>query len=166
MKIVALMIALIALPLADAQAPTDSKEDLRNFVQQLSAVRKAIADGYVRWIEATKAKDVEAAVALYTNDAVMLPDDANMVSGKEAIRAFYRQWYSGKDKLIRQQFDDTGMFMSSPDVAIETADFSGVSSSDGKETKFRGKNLIVWKRQPDGSWKILRDIWNSSPQKQ
>ncbi|MBZ5599764.1 MAG: hypothetical protein LAN83_15745 [Acidobacteriia bacterium] len=67
--------------------------------------------------------------------------------------------------MIKQQFDDTGLFMSTPDIAIETADFSGVSNVDGKEVVFRGKNLIVWKRQSDGSWKILRDIWNVSPAK-
>lgn len=158
---------MVALSVASipvmAQASSDSKQDLKNFVQQLSSVRKAIADGYLHWIDATKAKDVEAVLALYTDDAVMLPDDGNMAKGKDAIGAFYKQWYSGKDKLLKQQFDDTGLLMNGPDVAIETADFSGVSNVDGKDVSFRGKNLIVWMRQTDGSWKILRDIWNSSP---
>jgi len=158
-----MFVAVVAASPLRAQTPSGSKEDLKRFVQQLSSVRKDIADGYLKWIDATKAKDVEAAVALYADDAVMLPDKGNTVSGKEAIRAFYRQWYGGKDKLIRQRFDDTGLFMNGPDLAIETADFSGVMNLDEKETQFRGKNLIVWKRLGDGSWKIFRDIWNSSP---
>src|SRR6266568_6755834 len=158
-----MIVVIVVASLLRAQTSSGSKEDLKRFVQQLSAVRKAIADGYLKWIDATKAKDVEAAVALYADDAVMLPDNANTVSGKEAIRAFYRQWYGGKGKLIRERFDDTGLFMNSPDLAIETADFSGVMSLDEKETQFRGKNLVVWKRLGDGSWKIFRDIWNSSP---
>jgi uncharacterized protein (TIGR02246 family) len=162
MKTLALMTVMLASPLVCAQNPSDSKEDLKRFVAQVSSARNAIADGYLKWIDATKAQDVEAVVALYTDDAVMLPNHADTASGEEAIRAFYRQWYGGKDKLIRENFVDTGLLMNSPDLAIEMADFSGSTSLDGKETEFRGKNLIVWKRQSDGSWKILRDLWNSS----
>ena len=161
MKTLVLMTAIVAAPLAYAQSPSDSKADLKRFVAQLSSVQNAIAGAYLKWIDATKAKDVEMAVALYTDDAVMLPNHADTVSGKDANRAFYRQRYDGKDNLIRQTFVDTGLLMNSPDL-VETADFSGLTSLDGKETEFRGKNLVVWKRQSDGSGKILRDIWNSS----
>lgn len=163
MKTVLVIIVLTASCVARAQSPSDPKEGLKALVQQQMAMRKAIADAYLRWIDATKRKDVDAVMALYTDDAVMLPDDSNTVKGKDAIRKFYKQWYSGKDKLIRQEFTDTGTVMSDPSMVIETADFSGVMEIDGKEVPFRGKNLIVWKREMNGPWKIFRDIWNGSP---
>ena len=34
---------------------------------------------------------------------------------------------------------------------------------DGKEVPFKGKRLVVWKREFQGPWKILRDTRNKSP---
>jgi uncharacterized protein (TIGR02246 family) len=163
MKKAILIIALMAATLSCGPQPL-SKQELMNYGEQQSAsVHKAIAEGYLHWIDATKAKDVDAVLMLYTDDAVVLPDDDNTVKGKEAIREFYKRWYSQKGKLVKQQFDETGVFMSSPDLAIETADYSGTMNVDGKDVQFRGKNMVVWKKETDGSWKIFRDIWNSSP---
>lgn len=33
--------------------------------------------------------------------------------------------------------------------------------SGGKATLDKGKFLTVWKKQADGSWKIIRDMYNS-----
>ena len=39
-----------------------------------------------------------------------------------------------------------------------TFDFKDAS---GKTVKDRGKYLVVWERQPDGSWQCSADAWNS-----
>jgi len=37
---------------------------------------------------------------------------------------------------------------------------------EGKEASTASaKYVVVWKRQPDGSWQMHRDIWNSVPAK-
>ena len=33
--------------------------------------------------------------------------------------------------------------------------------ASGKTVSDKGKYLTVWKKQPDGSWKVLLDIYNS-----
>jgi len=163
MKTAILVVGLMAATLSCGRQPL-SKQELMNLgEQQVSSVRKAIADGYLHWIDATKAKDVNAVLALYTDDAVVLPDQENTIKGRAAIGEFYKRWYSGKGKLVKQQFEDTSIFMEGPDVAIETADYSGTMNVDGKDVRFKGKNMVVWKKDTDGSWKIFRDIWNSSP---
>jgi len=35
----------------------------------------------------------------------------------------------------------------------------------GKQIHFRGKNLLVWKKQTDGSWKIFRYMYDEIPAK-
>jgi len=42
------------------------------------------------------------------------------------------------------------------DIPIATSVFEGEVTRDGKQIHFRGKNLLVWKKQADGSWKIFR----------
>jgi uncharacterized protein (TIGR02246 family) len=163
MKTAILIVALMGATLSCGPQPLSKQELMSLGEQQVSSARKAIADGYLRWIEATKAKDVNAVLALYTDDAVVLPDNENTITGKEAIGEFYKRWYGGKGKLVQQQFKDTGIFMNGPDLAIETADYSGMMNVDGKDVQFKGKNMVVWRKEADGSWKIFRDIWNSSP---
>jgi hypothetical protein len=36
---------------------------------------------------------------------------------------------------------------------------------NGKQIHFRGNNLLVWKKQVDGSWKIFRYMFNEIPAK-
>jgi uncharacterized protein (TIGR02246 family) len=48
----------------------------------------------VIWIDATKRKDVNAVLALYTDDAIVLPPGAAPVTGRDAIREFYKRCYA------------------------------------------------------------------------
>lgn len=48
------------------------------------------------------------------------------------------------------------------DLAIETGRYEmTVTPKQGKAINDKGKYVTVWQRQPDGSWKIVRDISNS-----
>jgi len=47
-------------------------------------------------------------------------------------------------------------------VAVETGTFEWMlQPKSGAAVKDKGKYLTVWKRQPDGTWKIVRDINNT-----
>jgi len=133
---------------------------MSSFLRQLGDTRKTIADEYVQWTEAVKAGNVDALVGMYTNDATVLPEEQEAVSGKEAIRAFYANWLS-RGKLIDQKFENINS-MQEGDLLIDSTKFSGALSKDGKEVAFKGKRLVVWKKEFQGSWKILRDTWNKS----
>ena len=38
-----------------------------------------------------------------------------------------------------------------------------IQPASGAEQSQRVKYVVVWKKQPDGIWKIYRDIWNAMP---
>ena len=45
------------------------------------------------------------------------------------------------------------------DLAYETGRYSFTLAGEGKATRtVTGKYVEVWKRQPDGGWKMFRDI--------
>ncbi|MGH9641788.1 MAG: YybH family protein [Terriglobales bacterium] len=163
-NVVIWIFALCVLCGAQAQTPQGikSNKDVPEFLRQLADTRKTIADGYVRWTEAMKAKDVQAVSSLYKDDATILPDDGEPVSGKEAIRVFYRDWYSSTDKLIEQNFENVNSWQTG-NVIVDSTKYSGVLVKEGKGVPFRGKRLVVWTREFQGPWKIARDIWNKSP---
>jgi ketosteroid isomerase-like protein len=49
------------------------------------------------------------------------------------------------------------------DLAVETGTYEmTVQPRTGPEVKDKAKYVVAWKRQADGSWKIMRDIFNSN----
>jgi uncharacterized protein (TIGR02246 family) len=153
---------LLATYAALGQTSQDVKtKEVPEFLRQLANARQTIADGYVRLVEAIKAKDIGAVVGLYADDATILPIDGGPVIGKDAVRAYYKELYANQDKLVEQKFENINSLQSG-DLFIDSTSFSGVLLRDGKEIRFQGKRLVVWKREFQGPWKISRDIWNRS----
>jgi ketosteroid isomerase-like protein len=105
---------------------------------------------------------VDAIANIYTNDATILPDEKEAVSGKDAIWTFYGGWFAGQDKLVEQKFENINSVQEG-DLLIDSTKYSGILIKDGREVPFRGKRLVVWKREFQGPWKMLRDTWNKSP---
>ena len=163
MRFVLCVVALGLLSMARAQTTQDAKnKDIPEFLRQLGDTRKTIADGYLRWTEAVKAKDVDALVGLYTDDATVLPEEGEPVSGKYAVRAFYRDWVAKNDKLMDEKFENINLWQTG-NLIVDSTTYSGNLIKDGKEVPFRGKRLVVWTREFKGPWRILRDTWNKSP---
>jgi uncharacterized protein (TIGR02246 family) len=162
---IGLWLALFGVTLsAAAQAPQDVKnKDVPAFLRQLADTRRTIADGYVRWTEAAKAKNVDAIASMYTDDATVLPEEKDAVSGRSAIRSFYDDWFAQEEKLVDQKFENINSVQEG-DLLIDSMKYSGLVVKDGKEVPLKGKRLVVWKRDLQGHWKILRDTWNKSPQ--
>jgi uncharacterized protein (TIGR02246 family) len=92
--------------------------------QEAKQIRASLTLNYHRWVEATKQKDVEGVLTLYADDAIVLPPGRDAVRGREAIREFYKGYYSGSWKLLDEQFKNTSLILQD-DLAIETADYSG-----------------------------------------
>jgi uncharacterized protein (TIGR02246 family) len=144
-----------------AQTAQKPNKDMQGFLQQLSATRKTIADSYVHWTDAMKSKQVDALVTMYTDDATILPDEKDAVLGKDAIREFYSAWLAEQSQVKDQKFENINS-MQEGDLLIDSTKYSGILVKDGRDVPFAGKRLVVWKREFQGPWKILRDTWNKS----
>lgn len=145
-----------------AQATQSTKNDqMPAFLKQLADTRKTIADGYAQWTEAVKAGNIDALAAMYTNDATILPDGEDAVSGTSAIRTFYSHWLAQPGKLVDEKFENINSVQEGS-LLIDSSRYRGVAIRNGKEVAFSGKRLVVWQRQLQGPWKILRDAWNKS----
>jgi ketosteroid isomerase-like protein len=154
--------AILGFSLAlHAQTTQKPNNDMGRFLQQISDTRKTIADSYVRWAEAVKSKNVGAIVSMYADDATILPDEKEAVSGKDAIRKFYEDWLAGQGTLTDETFKNINSVQEGS-LLIDSTTYSGTLVKDGKEARFTGKRMVVWKREVQGPWKILRDIWNRS----
>ncbi|HKU61556.1 MAG TPA: SgcJ/EcaC family oxidoreductase [Gemmatimonadales bacterium] len=119
-----------------------------------TADRKAVEATVNRYVEATNKGDAQALAQLYEDDAVLLPPDHQPVEGRAAIGEFWRQGTDEGLEVTTLRLDVEGGLgylvgqYTLPETDEEPAD--------------SGKTVMCLRRQPDGSWKVTADIWNSS----
>ena len=105
--------------------------------------------------------DAAALAAAYTDDAIVLPPDAEMVRGKAGIEALWKGLISAGAKSLALTTVDV---QSSGALAVETGTgILKIQPSGAAEQTQSAKYVVVWKRQADGSWKLHRDMWNAVP---
>jgi uncharacterized protein (TIGR02246 family) len=138
-------------PASTAAASTDPGA-LRRTIDSLNANSAA----------ALKRGDTTAFVANYAADAVVMMPGQKAFRGRDALRSATAGMLATTPvKDFTFNIDD---LMVGGDLAVETGTYViTVQPKRGGEVKEAGKYLTVWKRQPDGSWKIVRDIMNADP---
>ena len=128
-------------------------------------IKTVVEDRYQEWIAAANKKDAAALTNLYDENAVLMPKQEEAVIGKAAIREYYQKLVADPHYVPFTETFESNSFHLVGDIAIDTADFDGEATRDGKQIHFRGKILIVWKKQKDGPWKIFRYMFDEIPAK-
>jgi uncharacterized protein (TIGR02246 family) len=125
-----------------------------------TVVRQAIEAANARFLDAMKSGDTVAMTANYADDAVVMPPGAPAARGRsELMHGFGEMVASGSITDMKATTNDV---MVAGDLAVETGSYEfTMVPKKGKPVTDKGKYLTVWKRQPDGNWKIVRDIDNS-----
>ena len=119
----------------------------------------AVTDAEVNAIESG---DIDRYSSLLTEDAVFLPQNALARSGEEL-----RRWLGEflKRTAIKYASFDHGETIIRDDLACHfyTCSWTAAPRSGGQPARMAFKGLHILRRQPDGSWKISRSIWNTDP---
>lgn len=104
--------------------------------------------------------DLAAAMAVYTEDAIILPPNADMIKGKQAIQSF---WQGAMDMGVKEaKLETVELVAMGEDRTCEIGKYTLKIQPEGGETiTDMGKYVVVWKLQ-DGSWNWDIDIWNTS----
>jgi uncharacterized protein (TIGR02246 family) len=125
------------------------------------AARASLRDADANYGKVGTAKNKEAFMALYTADAVAYPPGEATVSGSTGISTFIDAIF--KDPAFVGRFDPAIVDVSADGTMGTTLAHAEVTTTgpDGKPVTERLRDFHVWRRQPDGSWKITVDIWNA-----
>lgn len=109
---------------------------------------------------AVAARDTNAVIDFYTDDARVLPPNAPLAEGKEAIGNVWKGFLStpGLDLRLKTQqvvVADAG------DMAVEIGSYQMTfQDAKGQPMEDTGKYVTVFKKM-DGRWKIVIDTWNT-----
>jgi ketosteroid isomerase-like protein len=129
--------------------------------EPVSEARAAIEAANAKFSEVFARGDAAALATMYTSDAFLFPPGEEMVRGNTPIGQFWKNAHDGgvaSAKLTTTDVERSG------DIAFETGKVELVLRNEGKPDRVASaKYLVVWKRQPDGDWKLHRDIWNDLP---
>ena len=111
--------------------------------------------------DAITRKDIDLLLSFYADDACLLPTAEPIVKSKESIRA---EWthiltipnFENKSTLTKIEISDGG------DMAYTMGYYRAVMmGEDGNLTQEPGKWVSIWKKQADGQWRIVVDIYNT-----
>ena len=106
-------------------------------------------------------RNLEAIISFYAEDAVMLPTAEPIVVGKPAIRKEWQHILDIPDFQNRSVLTKVDV-SSGGDMAYSMGTYLAMMlGEDGQPVTEPGKFLSVWKRQSDGSWRIVADTYNT-----
>lgn len=157
----AALFAMLVTTSCSHSGEKESQAERQQEIQQARAADEAaIRAASAAWSQAATAKDLDKAVSFYADDALVLPEKAPAIRGNENIRKDWApvlalpgpglSWRTSALQVAR-----------SGELAYETGAYNFViTDKKGKSTDYKGKYLLIWKKQSDGTWKVAVDTDN------
>ena len=126
--------------------------------------RKRLLELDAEWAAlSSKGQDVDRIVAFWTDDARVFAPGLPALSGKAALRSyvegalaipgFHITWITSEASL-------------SPDGQLAyllSTNAVTMPGPGGQPVTTNGRAVTVWRREPDGNWRCVVDIWNDEP---
>ena len=127
---------------------------------ELNVDRAAVARTTARLLTAINAADLAGVLAVWDDDGVLMPPHHPSVRGRSDVERYFRQLF--EQTRFTFSFTSSQIHVSG-DTAFERVEYAASArpAQGGSEVRDVGKGLHVYRRQPNGSWKLAMDIWNS-----
>ena len=125
----------------------------------VAAEQSKIRDIESGWVQEAAAKDVEKAAGHYTDDAVLMISGSPPAKGKDAIHAAWKALL--EDPNVKLTFSaDRVELSTSGDLATTKGSYTMTVTNPKtkKPVEDKGSYLTVYKKQADGSWKVIEDM--------
>ncbi|MFQ5664367.1 MAG: YybH family protein [Terriglobia bacterium] len=148
-KLYPVLATLLVLAASGCAPPVDVEAER-------AAVRTALGEAW----NAVATKDVDKFVSICADEDIMFPPNAPIVMGKQGVREYMSQLFATPGFAVSQQPPQVEVSRAG-DLAYtwDTAEFT-LNDPKGNPVTQHMKHVVVWKKQPDGTWKIVADIWN------
>jgi uncharacterized protein (TIGR02246 family) len=124
-------------------------------------MEEALRDLDAKWSAAAGAKDIDKTVSYYSEDAVVMPPNAPSAKTRETIRSAWKEMLTTPGAAISWRATKIEVANSGDLACVRGTYEEAMTDASGKSVKDHGKYVEVWKKQADGTWKVVADIWNS-----
>lgn len=114
------------------------------------------------FISSWEKMDASACASFYLEDAVNVPPQLPVNSGRFAIEAFYRNLFSQHQSS--QYVHKTHQLDTYDDHLIEYGEFVvDWKTKDGNQWQYKARTMVYWIRDVNGIWKIKYLMFNEAP---
>lgn len=115
------------------------------------------------WSDMVEAGQLEESMKLWAEDAVMLPPDLPVLAGKPAIREYVLDAQSIPGFKISWEPESAHISKSGDMAYLIERNVIEMDGEDGGRIVTHGKVVTVWRKDSDGRWKNVVDMWNAAP---
>lgn len=113
-----------------------------------------------RELAAVFSGNVDTALTVYTSDVAMMPPGEPAVNGTEGVRKWLEGFY--KDNSASGKYTSADVQVAGDWAVVRyTGELTATPKKGGKPMTETIKGVHIYRRQPDGGWKISQDVWNS-----
>jgi ketosteroid isomerase-like protein len=128
---------------------------------ELGSEAKTLARLDEEWSKAAATKDAERVASYYAEDATAYPPSEPIVVGKTAAKKVWASYFAIPGFSISWKTTHAEVTRSG-DLGFTSGTYQASSKgADGKLATENGKYVCIWKKQANGSWKAIHDIWNT-----
>ncbi len=143
--------ALLALAMLSCNRPID-----------IEVVRNEVRNADVAWMDAMRSKSADRFMEFLTADATLMPPNEPQVAGPVNIRDWVTHLFAMPGFDVEWEAT-TVEVAAAGDLAYTSGRYDlKLEMPGGAPMSDTGKYTTVWKKQSDGTWKVVVDIFNSS----
>jgi uncharacterized protein (TIGR02246 family) len=153
------LVIIVAIITGSAAAPAEekSKNPSPTPSAALAEARQAIDKGNAQWSEAWNKADASLLSRLFAEDGILLGRNGKFFKGPQQIFERQKVVMEGAGKGVKSTVTTVDVWLDG-ETAYETGKYSYNYQEKGKPVNEDGRYVTVWKRQNDGSWKIIMDM--------
>ncbi|HEV2915909.1 MAG TPA: SgcJ/EcaC family oxidoreductase [Pyrinomonadaceae bacterium] len=140
-----------------AEASKPSEASSASSQGYLAEARRAIDKGNAQWAEAWEKGDASMVAALFMEDGSILARNGKIIKGRQQILERQKAAMQSVDPGVKVTVTTLDLWVDG-ETAYETGKYHYSYKEKGKPATDEGRYVTVWKRQPDGSWKLSMDM--------
>lgn len=157
--------SILAVILMSACTNQSSSSSTVNTSNDSVAAINAIIKADSLWDDQSAHNSAQGWLSFYTDDAIMMPPGENVCTDKASREASIKNMFAMPAANMRFQATKTEVSKSG-DLGYSTGVYQfSYKDATGKDMHETGKFCETWKKQADGNWKCIVDIWNADPAK-
>jgi len=124
----------------------------------LATEEAAIRSTDAHWLAAAAAHDLERVLPFWADDTTILSPGEPAIVGKEAIRQYVSGAFATPGFSITWRTEKVALSQSGDLAYSIGTDRISLTTRDGKPVTQENRGVVIWKKQPDGSWKCILDM--------